>query len=330
MSFFWPSMLYFLILVPVLIGLYFRLQERRRRAIEKYGSLGFVQQGRHGPGIRRHLPPALFLISLTVLTIALARPKTVLSLPRVEGTVILVFDVSGSMLAEDIQPNRLEAAKLAATNFVERQPSSMQIGVVAFSDGSLSVQAPTNDRDAIVASIGRLSPQRGTSVANGILAALDAIAADRGESPQSTGNPAVQAPAAPPEEYPSAAIVLLTDGENNMSPDPLAAAQAALDLGIPIHTIGIGSAAGVTLDVNGFTVFTQLDEQTLQLIAQTTGGNYFNARNEADLATIYKNIAPQLVIKEEEMEVTSIFAGVGILTLLVGGVFSLLWFSRLP
>jgi len=330
MSFFWPSMLYFLILVPVLIGLYFRLQERRRRAIEKYGSLGFVQQGRHGPGIRRHLPPALFLISLTVLTIALARPKTVLSLPRVEGTVILVFDVSGSMLAEDIQPNRLEAAKLAATNFVERQPSSMQIGVVAFSDGSLSVQAPTNDRDAIVASIGRLSPQRGTSVANGILAALDAIAADRGESPQSTGNPAVQAPAAPPEEYPSAAIVLLTDGENNMSPDPLAAAQAALDLGIPIHTIGIGTAAGVTLDVNGFTVFTQLDEQTLQLIAQTTGGNYFNARNEADLATIYKNIAPQLVIKEEEMEVTSIFAGVGILTLLVGGVFSLLWFSRLP
>jgi Ca-activated chloride channel family protein len=115
-----------------------------------------------------------------------------------------------------------------------------------------------------------------------------------------------------------------------MSPDPLAAAQAAAELGVPIHTIGIGSTTGMLLEVNGFTVFTRLDEQTLQLISQITGGNCFNAKSEEDLASIYRNIAPQLVIKEEEMEVTSIFAGIGILTLLVGGVISLLWFSRLP
>jgi Ca-activated chloride channel family protein len=332
MSFFWPSMLYLLILIPVFIGLYFRLQGRRRKAIEKYGSLGFVQEGGHGPGARRHLPPILFLVSLTILTLALARPKTVLSLPRIEGTVILVFDVSGSMAAEDVQPTRLEAAKIAAINFVQRQPPSMQIGVVAFSDGSLSIQVPTNEQETILSAINRLSPQRGTSLANGILSALEAIATNNGVSLQPTNDPALPPSSAPLPNgaFSSAAIVLLTDGENNMSPDPLAAAQAAADLGVRIHTIGIGSPTGTILEVNGFTVFTQLDEPTLQQISQMTDGAYFYAENEEDLQSIYKNIDPQLVIKEEEMEVTSIFAGVGILTLLVGGLISLLWFSRLP
>jgi Ca-activated chloride channel family protein len=332
MSFFWPSMLYLLILIPVFIGLYFRLQGRRRKAIEKYGSLGFVQEGGHGPGARRHLPPILFLVSLTILTLALARPKTVLSLPRIEGTVILVFDVSGSMAAEDMQPTRLEAAKVAAINFVQRQPPSMQIGVVAFSDGGLSIQVPTNEQETILSAINRLSPQRGTSLANGILSALDAIAANNGVSLRPTNDPAFPPSSAPLPNgaFSSAAIVLLTDGENNMSPDPLLAAQAAADLGVRIHTIGIGSPTGTILEVNGFTVFTQLDEPTLQQISQMTDGAYFYAENEEDLQSIYKNIDPQLVIKEEEMEVTSIFAGVGILTLLVGGLISLLWFSRLP
>jgi Ca-activated chloride channel family protein len=332
MSFFWPSMLYLLILIPVFIGLYFRLQGRRRKAIEKYGSLGFVQEGGHGPGARRHLPPILFLVSLTILTLALARPKTVLSLPRIEGTVILVFDVSGSMAAEDVQPTRLEAAKIAAINFVQRQPPSMQIGVVAFSDGSLSIQVPTNEQETILSAINRLSPQRGTSLANGILSALEAIATNNGVSLQPTNDPALPPSSAPLPNgaFSSAAIVLLTDGENNMSPDPLVAAQAAADLGVRIHTIGIGSPTGTILQVNGFTVFTQLDELTLQQISQMTDGAYFYAENEEDLESIYKNIDPQLVIKEEEMEVTSIFAGVGILTLLVGGLISLLWFSRLP
>jgi len=331
MSFFWPSMLYSLVLIPIFIWLYFRLQQRRRKAIEKYGSLGFVQESGHGPGMRRHLPPMLFLISLTVLTFALARPKTVLSLPRIEGTVVLVFDVSGSMAAEDMNPNRLEAAKVAAINFVKRQPPSMQIGVVAFSDGGLAVQSPTNDQETILSSIERLSPQRGTSLANGILSALDAIAASNGASAQTPADPALATPTPVPSGmYSSAVILLLTDGENNMSPDPLAAAQAAADLGVRVHSIGIGSPVGTILEVNGFTVFTQLDEPTLQLISQMTGGTYFNATNEAELETIYKNIDPQLVIKEEEMEVTSIFAGIGILTLLVGGMISLLWFSRLP
>jgi Ca-activated chloride channel family protein len=134
----------------------------------------------------------------------------------------------------------------------------------------------------------------------------------------------------PEGTYTSASIVLLTDGENTAPPDPFEAAQAAADRGVRIYTIGIGSAAGTILHVNGFTVHTQLDEATLQQISQITGGAYYNAEDEEDLRKIYADLAPQLVVKSEKMEITSILAGVSILILLVGSAFSLLWFSRLP
>lgn len=331
-------MLLFLIVIPLFLLLYLGLQRRRRRFLASYGSLGMVQgaMGR-GLGLRRHIPPALFLAGLTILVIALARPQAVVSLPRVEGTVILAFDVSGSMAADDLQPTRMEAAKAAAVEFVKRQPSTVQIGVVAFSDGGFAVQPPTNDQEKILASINRLVPQRGTSVGRGILASLETIAAGKGEITQgeelnSTGDPSpAPTPTPVPEgSYTSAVIVLLTDGENNASPDPLAAALTAADRGVRIYTVGIGSAAGTILEVNGFTVHTQLDEAALQQIAQLTDGAYFNAQNEEDLRKIYDDLTPQLVIKPEKMEVTSILAGASILILLIGGTFSLLWFSRLP
>ena len=128
----------------------------------------------------------------------------------------------------------------------------------------------------------------------------------------------------------SAVIVLLTDGENNMDPDPLAAAQFAADRGVPIHTIAIGSVEGVDLTVNGFTVHTQVDEATLQQIAEITDGFYFNAETEEDLRTIYESIEPGFRINKEETEVTAVFAGLSILILLIGGMLSLLWFSHVP
>ncbi|HLE30515.1 MAG TPA: VWA domain-containing protein, partial [Anaerolineales bacterium] len=134
----------------------------------------------------------------------------------------------------------------------------------------------------------------------------------------------------PKGAYTSAVIVLLTDGENTVSPDPLAAAQAAADRGVRIYTVGVGSAAGATLHIEGFTIHTQLDEAMLQRISLLTDGAYSNAESEQDLRTIYENLDPQLVIKPEKMEVTSIFAGASILMLLIGGAFSLLWFGRLP
>jgi Ca-activated chloride channel family protein len=336
MSFIWPAMLVLLLLIP-LFGVLCIVFQQRRRLAASYGGLGLTggALGR-GPGIRRHIPPALFLVGLTILTIALARPQMVISLPRVEGTVILVFDVSGSMAADDLKPTRMEAAKSAAQDFVERQPASVRFGVVAFSDGGLAVQAPTNDRDAILASINRLEPQRGTSLGQGILAALNTLAADSRQAPDLESNltPApttVATPTLAPEGMnKSAIIVLLTDGENNETPDPLDAAQAAAERGVRIYTVGIGSAAGTTLDVNGFTVHTQLNEALLQEISQLTEGIYFSAENEEDLHSVYENLVPQLVVKPEKMEVTSIFAGLSIIVLLMGGTFSLVWFSRLP
>jgi Ca-activated chloride channel family protein len=285
-------------------------------------------------GLRHHIPPAFFLVGLTLLLLALARPETVVSLPRVEGTIILAFDVSGSMAADDLEPTRMEAAKAAALDFVQHQPSSVLIGVVAFSDSGFAVQAPTKDREAILATINRLTPQRGTSLANGILASLNTIAASAEEDSRLYSNltptPIPTPTPVPAGVYTPAAIVLLTDGENNEFPDPLEAAQMAADRGVRIYTVGIGSAAGTTLHVDGFIVHTQLNEAMLQQISQLTAGTYYNAENEQDLRTIYDNLDPQLVIKPEKMEVTSIFAGGSILVLLIGGTFSLLWFSRLP
>ena len=332
-TFIWLPMLVCLVLIPLFVVVYIWMLRRRRRLAAQYGNLGLVQAaaGRR-LGARRHIPSALFLVALSILIVALARPQTMLSLPQFEGTVILAFDVSGSMAADDIKPTRLAAAKTAARAFVQRQPSGVQIGVVSFSDGGFAIQAPTNDQDVVLAAINRLKVQRGTSLANGIEASLKAIAA--------VTNPALtlsnrSQPTATPTPVPkgthtSAAIVLLTDGENNESPDPLTEAQMAADRGVRIYTVGIGSTAGATLHINGFTVHSQLDEATLQQIAQITGGTYYNAQSAQDLRTIYDKLNPQLVIKPQKTEVTSLFAGAGILVLMIGGTLSLLWLGRLP
>jgi Ca-activated chloride channel family protein len=322
-------MLISLLLAPLGAWLYARLQRRRRELAARYGSLGLVQMAGRAPGARRHVPPALFLSGLTVLLLGLARPQAAVSLPRIEGTVILAFDVSGSMAAEDVQPTRMEAAKAAARDFVERQPPGVQIGVVAFSEGGLPVQAPTSDQQAVLAAIDRISPQRGTSIGQGILASLNTIAAgSEPEAPPGGGDPQ---PTPVPEEVDTpASIVLISDGENTAPPNPLDAAQAAADRGVRIYTVGVGSAAGTTLEVEGFTVHTQLDEATLQQIAQLTAGVYFRAEDQQQLRAIYDNLALRLVTEPEMMEVTALFTGAGMLFLLLGAACSLLWFSRAP
>jgi Ca-activated chloride channel family protein len=335
-SFVWPAMLILLLLVPVCVGLYVWLQQRRQRRLAHYGGLGLVRgaTGR-GPGMRHHVPPLLFMVGLTLLLVALARPQMVVSLPRIEGIVLLAFDVSASMAADDLDPTRMEAAKAAAQAFVEQQPSSVLIGVVSFSDSGFIVQVPTNDQEAVLNTIDRLSPERGTSLANGILASLNAIAAV-GAKPTPhlytnvTPTPTPTPMPVPRGMYKPAAIVLLTDGENNESPDPLAAAATAADRGVRIHTVGIGSAAGADLEVEGFLVHTQLNEELLQEVSARTGGTYYRAESTQELREIYEKLNPGLVIRPEEMEVTSILAGASMFVLLVGGALSLLWFSRVP
>ena len=334
MLFIWPVMLLSLALIPLVVVLYVRLQRRRRLMRERYGSLGVVQGATGRFGWRRHIPPALFLVGLTLLCLALARPQTVVSLPKVVGTVVLAFDVSGSMAADDMKPTRMEAAKAAARAFIERQPPTVLIGVVSFSESGFSVQPPTNDQGEILAAINRLTPARGTSLASGISAALTTIANMGREQTRYYTN-ATPTVAPTPTPVPAgthipAVIVLLTDGENNVRPDPLEAAKTAVDRGVRIHTIGIGSPTGATLKVEGFTVHTQLDEATLKAISDLTDGVYYNAQNEDELRKIYENIGVQLVVKPEKTEVTAVLAGASLVVLLLGGVLSSLWFSRLP
>ncbi len=335
MSFIWPSMLLLVAAVPLGALLYLRLERRRRRRVAEFGALatsGFTGQPSR---LRRRIPAALMLAGLTILVLALARPQSVVSVPRIEGTLILAFDVSGSMHADDLLPTRMEAAKVAARAFVERQPSSILIGVVAFSDSGFSIQVPTRDETLVLAAIDRLAPERGTSLGRGIMTSLTAIAAaDKdpaagyysNRSPEPTPLPTP----VPDGTYAPAVIVLLTDGENNQSPDPLQAAKAAADRGVRIYTVGIGSTAGSTIEVEGFKVHSRLDEGLLQQIAEITGGAYFAAEGSDELNAIYDTIDTRLVIRPEAMEVTSLFAGAGVLVLLIGGIASLLWLGRLP
>lgn len=334
MTFLWPVMLILLLLIPAFFTGYVRLQQRRRRLLAQYSNVGLVQaRGQRPAGARRHLPPGFFLLALALLILAMARPQTEVSLPRLDGRVLLVFDVSGSMAADDIKPTRLEAAKAAAKAFVERQPESVQVGVVSFSDSGFATLPPTTDQAAVVAAINRLAPQKGTSLARGIEAGLNVIQAalnplktlaDPPSGPTPTPTPV------PKGTYISSVIVLLTDGENTQAPDPMAFAQQAADRGVRIYTIGVGTAEGSTLHLDGFTVRSRLDEATLQQIADLTGGTYYNAQSADDLHSIYDNLNPQLHLEPQKIEVTALFAGAGILVLLVGSTLSLLWFGRIP
>ncbi len=328
MNLIWPAMLVSLICVPIFVGLYIVFQRRRQKIAASYDFFTGGQIRSRQPGRRRHIPPLLFLIGFSLLLFSLARPQMTVNLPRVEGTVILVFDVSGSMAAEDVQPNRMAAAKLSATEFVQRQPSSVQIGVVAFSEGGLSVQVPTNDQAAILASINRLNPEQGTSLGYGILTALNTLAVESSETTESEDAPT---PTPVPQGTNSPAIiVLISDGENTAPPDPFEAAYSAAERGVRIYSIGIGSPEGTTLSINGYNVHTQLNETVLEQISGLTGGEYYHAESGEDLKDIYANISPELVIKPEKIEATALFAGAGSLFLLLGGGLMLFWFGRLP
>ncbi|MBI2864800.1 MAG: VWA domain-containing protein [Chloroflexi bacterium] len=338
MSFLWIEMLWGVLVVPVLVLAYVLLQRRRRRYVVRYASLSLVREalGR-GPGIRRHVPPAFFLAGLATMIFALARPAATVVLPSQEGTVILTVDVSGSMRAEDLKPNRLEAAKAAARRFVEKQPRNVRIGVVSFSNSAAVVQAPTTDREAVLAAINRLSTQRSTAIGSGILTSLEAIFEQpvAGPTPFSRGVLGQPEPAATPTPvargaYSPALVVLLSDGQSNTGIQPLQAAREASNRGVRVYTVGVGSPEGTILSFEGRAMRVRLDEETLKHVADETGGSYFRADSEENLREIYENLSTRLVFKPEETELTAGFTGFAVVLMLVAGTLSLLWFNRLP
>lgn len=328
MTFLWPWMLLSLLLLPVAVALYFWLLRRREQAAAALGPLGLVRTAGGGKlGRRRHIPAICFLAGLFLLLFSLARPEAYVNLPRLEGTVILAFDVSNSMVAEDLEPNRLDAAKVAARAFVEQQPSTIRVGIVAFGNGGLVVQPPTDDQPDLLAAIDRLTAQGGTSLGYGIFGSLNAIA---GESLAIDPEALEEGESLDIGPFPSSVILLLTDGENTRDPDPLIIAQLAADAGVRIYPVGLGSPDRVVIEVDGYSVQTQLNEALLEAIAGTTNGVYHRAEDAESLREIYENVDLQLSVGGEKMEVTSLVAGLGLLALLAGGLLSLFWFGRMP
>ena len=338
MSFIWPAVLVLLLAIPLGVAVYVTRERRRRLSVA--AALGALQPAAAAGGVggrawRRRIPAALLVAGMTVLVLALARPQSVIGVPRFEGTVVLAFDVSGSMAATDMPPSRMEAAKAAARAFVSRQPESILIGVVAFSDAGFSVTVPTDDQGAVLAAIDRLGPERGTSIARGIASSMTAIAAswrdpEAGYYTSRSPDPDPLPPVVAPGTFAPAAIVLLTDGENNQLPDPIDAAQGAAERGIRIFPVGLGTAAGTTLEVEGFRVHSQLDEATLRQIAEITDGTYYAAAEPNQLTGIYDDIETRFVIRPEATEITSFLAGAGLGLLMLGGLASLLWLGRIP
>ncbi|MEX2047534.1 MAG: VWA domain-containing protein [Chloroflexota bacterium] len=341
MSFLFPLGLWLTLIVPILIVLYTWAQRRRQRYALRYASLSLVKEalGR-GPGIRRHIPPALLLIALFFMTAAVARPVTVVSVPVQEGVVILAIDISGSMRAEDLKPNRMEAAKEAAKAFVARQGEDVAVGIVSFSGDASVVQSPTTDHELVLRAIERLIPQRATAIGRGILTSLDAIFENDEEIPPSvqafqrleaTGGQA-PLPAPPPGGTLNApaTIILLSDGQNNQFPAPLQIIGEAISRGIRVYTVGVGSAEGTILRIQGRQIRTRLDEATLKQIAEVTEAEYYNASNAADLREVYEQLSTQLVLREQKTEVTAYLTALAALLSIVAGGLSLLWFNRLP
>jgi Ca-activated chloride channel family protein len=328
MSFIWPGMLVLLLAAPLLVIGYLALLRRRAQRAAELAAQGFVPTASSRRFRRlRHVPVVLFLLALVLLLFAAARPEMSLSIPRREGTVILAFDASNSMRADDMEPTRMDAAKAAARAFVEKQPGSIKIGVVAFSDGGLVTQPPTDVRDDVLAAINRISPLGATSLGQGIFTSLAAVA----------GKPITIDPAALASDaenvdigyFGSAAIVLLSDGENTSNPDPLEVAKLASTAGVKVYPIGLGSPEGTVVNIDGFNVGTALDEATLKDIATVTDGTYYQAADAASLAKVYDQVDLKLTTEAKRTEVTGAFSGLSTLLLVVGGALSLVWFGRL-
>jgi Ca-activated chloride channel family protein len=339
-------MLWLSLLAPVVVGAYVLLLRRKKKTALRYASLALIKDALSaGRRFRRHVPPLLFLVALGLLLVAIARPAAVVTLPSQHETVILTMDVSGSMRATDVKPNRLVAAQEAARAFVAEQPKTTRIGVVSFAATASVVQSPTHSREDILAAIERFQLQRGTAVGSGILISLKMIFPDiefdlRSFNPR--GNAQRSAPLepsripdkpapkpVPPGSYPSAAIILLTDGQTTTGPDPIESARMAADRGVRVYTVGIGTQGGEIIGSEGWSMRVRLDEESLKTIATLTHAEYFYAGTATDLQKIYQNLNTRIFFEQKETEITALFAAAAAIVAFLSALLSLLWFNRI-
>jgi Ca-activated chloride channel family protein len=341
MTFIWPKLLWLLLLLPLVVLLYLWLLRKRRKGTVRLASIALAKQALgKGPGWRRHVPPLLMLLSLSALLLAVARPAAMIRLPMAERTIVLAMDVSGSMRAEDVKPNRLVASQEAAKAFIAELPREVRVGVVSFAGTAAVVQAPTSSRDDVVAAIDRFQLQRGTAIGSGIVLSLATLFPDAGiDIQQITGQRNMpkmlgdkddkkEFTPVPPGSYNSAAVILLTDGQRTTGPDPLDAAKMAAERGIRVYTVGIGTTQGEIIGFEGWSMRVRLDEETLKNISLLTHGEYFYAGTAEDLKKVYQGLSSRMVVERKETEVSGLFAGLGALLALLAAGMSVWWFGR--
>ncbi|MBK9925412.1 MAG: VWA domain-containing protein [Anaerolineales bacterium] len=349
MSFLWPGLLVLLFIIPIAIVAYILLLRRSRKFAVRYSSLSLVREAAsHQSAWRRHFPFALFLLAITSLILALARPVATVTIPSNKATIILALDVSLSMCSTDIAPNRLEVAKDAAQLFVQKHRAGRQIGVVAFAGFAELIQPPTNDTQALTDAIENLTVARRTAIGSAILRSIDAIAEVDNRIPPSDDTAAstgtVELPPSDGEVSPHI-IVLLTDGASNAGPYPLNAAVQAAERGIRVYTIGYGTVNN-TAPMNcgtGFFEFgqfgapgfgqqispqdfrRQLDDITLKDVATMTGGTYYEATSANQLGDVFNKLPTFLTSTRETIEVSVFFTAFAVIVIILALLLSFRW-----
>nr|WP_240972731.1 VWA domain-containing protein [Nonomuraea sp. FMUSA5-5] len=264
------------------------------------------------PGWRRHVPAAALLLMFALLVVGFARPTAEVRVPRERATIMVAFDVSASMGATDVAPNRFEAAKQAARQFVEGLPERFNLGLVSFSSAASVAVPPTTDRPAVLAALDRLSMDSGTAIGEAVFSSLEAIAALDAE-----------------EERPPAHIVLLSDGSSTTGRTVSAAAAEASARGVPVTTIAYGTPGG-TISLSGRDVPVPVDGPALRDLAESAGGGFYEAASGDELQAVYEDIGTSVGYRTERQEVWQWFVGAGLILALIAAVTSMVWFSRLP
>jgi Ca-activated chloride channel family protein len=340
-NFLWPEMLWALALLPVLVLLYVWLLRRRKKNTLRYTTLSLVREAMgRGASWRRHLPPALMFLALASLLFAMSRPTARITLPIAEKTIILAMDVSGSMRAADVKPNRLVAAQEAAKAFIEQLPRNVRVGIVSFAGTAAIVQPPTLVREDAVAAIERFQLQRATAIGSGMVLSLAALFPndDSIDLSQITGQRPM--PGAPgdrpkreftpvePGSYASGAVILLTDGQRTTGPDPMDAAKMAADRGVKVFTVGIGTKEGETIGFEGWSMRVRLDEETLKQVAVATRAEYYYAGTAEDLKAVYEGLSTRFTVETKETEVSALFAALGAVLVILAAGLSITWFGR--
>lgn len=312
MSFANPALLAAIAILPLGLLLTYLARGRRRRYALRFPATSTVAAViERAPIWRRVIPPALLMLSATALAMALAKPETTVSVPVEEASVVLVSDASGSMAATDVEPSRLDAARDAALTFLKRVPEELRVGLVGFSSAPHTVLRPALDRDALEVTLGGLAAGGGTATGDALDAALGTIG-----------------PITADGKHPPAAIVLLSDGKVTEGRDPIEVARQAGRLDIPVYTVALGTPDGVVPGGPGGYIPVPPDPETLQEMARVSKGQAFTAEDADELEGVYEQLGRQVGTRPEQKELTSGFAGAGLLLLLAAVGSSAWWRGR--